>query len=72
MSRHILNEEGGVALATAETEDDRDFVFLDTAEALEEWTSKMRLELAAHEDKRCCLDTEADSLHHYGEKICLL
>ncbi len=72
MSRVTLNDEGGTGLATVEAGDSRDFVFLDTAEALQEWTAKMVLELAAHEDKRCCLDTEADSLHHYGEKICLL
>jgi ribonuclease D len=72
MSRHSLHDEGGGAVALVDTTEDKDFVFLDTAEALVEWTSRMQQELAAHEDKRCCLDTEADSLHHYGEKICLL
>ena len=49
-----------------------DFVFIDTAEALSQWVAQMRVAMAAHSDKRCCLDTEADSLHHYKEKICLL
>jgi ribonuclease D len=70
MSLPALQDEGGVATAPRVEPDD--FVFIDTAEALVNWTARMRVELEAHEDKRCCLDTEADSLHHFREKVCLL
>jgi ribonuclease D len=70
MSLPVLQDEGGVATAPGVEPDD--FVFIDTAEALADWTARMRVELEAHEDKRCCLDTEADSLHHFREKVCLL
>jgi ribonuclease D len=66
----MLQDEGGVATESRVEPDD--FVFIDTAEALADWTTRMRVELEAHEDKRCCLDTEADSLHHFREKVCLL
>lgn len=49
-----------------------DYEFIDTPEHLERWTTQMRAWLASSSDKRCCLDTEADSLHHYHEKLCLL
>lgn len=70
MSLPVLQDEGGVATEPRGEPDD--FVFIDTAEALADWTARMRVELEAHEDKRCCLDTEADSLHHFREKVCLL
>ena len=70
MSLPVLQDEGGVATEPRVEPDD--FVFIDTAEALADWTARMRVELDAHEDKRCCLDTEADSLHHFREKVCLL
>jgi ribonuclease D len=70
MSLPALQDEGGVATAPRVEPDD--FVFIDTAEALADWTARMRVELEAHSDKRCCLDTEADSLHHFREKVCLL
>lgn len=70
MSLPVLQDEGGVATVPRVEQDD--FVFIDTAEALVNWTARMRVELEAHEDKRCCLDTEADSLHHFREKVCLL
>ena len=70
MSLPVLQDEGGVATVPRVEPDD--FVFIDTAEALVNWTARMRVELEAHEDKRCCLDTEADSLHHFREKVCLL
>lgn len=50
----------------------KDWVFIDTSEQLSAWLAEMRKWLAASPDKRCCLDTEADSLHHYHEKLCLL
>lgn len=70
MSLNATQEDGGVALVPQLEQDD--FVFIDTAEALMDWTARMRIELEGHEDKRCCLDTEADSLHHFKEKVCLL
>lgn len=49
-----------------------DHEFIDTPSRLDEWIADMREWLAQSPDKRCCLDTEADSLHHYHEKLCLL
>lgn len=49
-----------------------DHVFIDTEASLRSWVAEMRLWLQQSPDKRCCLDTEADSLHHYHEKLCLL
>jgi len=49
-----------------------DFEFIDTPTHLERWIGHAREVLASGQDKRCCLDTEADSLHHYHEKLCLL
>lgn len=49
-----------------------DHEFIDTPEHLAKWLGEMRQWLATSPDKRCCLDTEADSLHHYHEKLCLL
>lgn len=49
-----------------------DHEFIDTPEHLAKWLGEMRQWLAESPDKRCCLDTEADSLHHYHEKLCLL
>lgn len=57
---------------TATTPAVKDWVFIDTSEQLSAWLVEMRQWLAASPDKRCCLDTEADSLHHYHEKLCLL
>lgn len=57
---------------TATTLAVKDWVFIDTSEQLSAWLAEMRQWLAASPDKRCCLDTEADSLHHYHEKLCLL
>ena len=50
----------------------KDYVFLDTPEALMEWVAESAVALEACGDYRCCLDTEADSLHHFREKLCLL
>ena len=49
-----------------------DYEFIDTPAHLGHWITQMRQWLAISPDKRCCLDTEADSLHHYHEKLCLL
>ena len=50
----------------------RDFEFIDTPAHLAEWIAASEAHLAATGENRCCLDTEADSLHHYHEKLCLL
>ncbi len=49
-----------------------DFVLIETEAALSRWLDEVREQIALTGDTRCCLDTEADSLHHYKEKLCLL
>ncbi|MFO1482275.1 MAG: HRDC domain-containing protein [Verrucomicrobiaceae bacterium] len=56
--------------AVAQVSEDHEFI--DTPSHLAEWIARMRAWLSQSPDKRCCLDTEADSLHHYHEKLCLL
>ncbi len=46
--------------------------YVDTQEALAALVQDMRLHQGADPSFRCCLDTEADSLHHYAEKLCLI
>lgn len=50
----------------------KDYVFIDSSEVLKRWVDDMKVWLEESNDSRCCLDTEADSLHHYHEKLCLL
>jgi ribonuclease D len=50
----------------------RDFEFIDTLEHLQRWVKESAEHLQATQETRVCLDTEADSLHHYNEKLCLL
>jgi ribonuclease D len=50
----------------------RDFEFISTSEHLERWIADSDAHLQAIGETRVCLDTEADSLHHYHEKLCLL
>jgi len=57
---------------TPGAESPRDFVFIDTAGDLQHWLTETEAHMAATGENRCCLDTEADSLHHYHEKLCLL
>lgn len=59
-------------ISEAEAAEPKDWVFIDTSAQLSDWVAEMREGLANSPDKRCCLDTEADSLHHYHEKLCLL
>ena len=49
-----------------------DFVWIDSEEQLVRWVGQARVARAASGMARACLDTEADSLHHYREKVCLL
>ena len=49
-----------------------DYEFIDTAEHLARWIAETEAHMEATGETRCCLDTEADSLHHYHEKLCLL
>jgi ribonuclease D len=46
--------------------------YVDTPEALAQVVADMRTLRAEAATMRCCLDTEADSLHHYAEKLCLI
>ena len=50
----------------------RDFAYLDTEESLRTWVEESAVAMEKSGDRRVCLDTEADSLHHYREKLCLL
>lgn len=50
----------------------RDFEFISTPEHLATWVQESDAHLQATGETRVCLDTEADSLHHYHEKLCLL
>jgi ribonuclease D len=65
---HQLAKTDAPVAAPAQT----DWVFIDTHAQLSAWVAEMHGWLATSPDKRCCLDTEADSLHHYHEKLCLL
>lgn len=49
-----------------------DYVFIDQPEHLQQWLAETEAHMQATGENRCCLDTEADSLHHYHEKLCLL
>lgn len=51
---------------------ERDFEFISTSDHLERWVKDSDAHLQATGETRVCLDTEADSLHHYHEKLCLL
>jgi ribonuclease D len=51
---------------------DSAMTYVDTDEALMRLVDDMRLCQQQTEAFRCCLDTEADSLHHYAEKLCLI
>lgn len=51
---------------------EKDFAYIDTAEALSHWIGEASAALDRGEDNRCCIDTEADSLHHFHEKLCLI
>lgn len=51
---------------------ERDFEFISTPDHLERWVADSDAHLQATGETRVCLDTEADSLHHYHEKLCLL
>lgn len=46
--------------------------YVDTDEALAALVQDMRQRQREETSFRCCLDTEADSLHHYAEKLCLI
>lgn len=49
-----------------------DYEFIDTPAHLARWLAETEAHMDAMGETRCCLDTEADSLHHYHEKLCLL
>jgi ribonuclease D len=60
------------AITAPPTSSVRDFEFISTSEHLERWIADSDAHLQAIGETRVCLDTEADSLHHYHEKLCLL
>lgn len=49
-----------------------DYVFIQKPDELSRWIVETERHMEAQGEERCCLDTEADSLHHYHEKLCLL
>ncbi len=49
-----------------------DYVFIHQPGELARWIAETERHMEALGEERCCLDTEADSLHHYHEKLCLL
>ena len=46
--------------------------YVDTPEKMAELVARVQAVAASTKDFRSCLDTEADSLHHYQEKLCLI
>ena len=50
----------------------RDFTYVDTDVGLAAVVADMWRHERSGPGFRCCLDTEADSLHHYAEKLCLI
>jgi len=46
--------------------------YVDSPEALASLVERIRQAQSRPEVFRCCLDTEADSLHHFQEKLCLI
>jgi ribonuclease D len=58
--------------ASEQTVSQRDFEFISTADHLDRWIECTQVHLETIGETRVCLDTEADSLHHYHEKLCLL
>jgi len=51
---------------------EKDFELISTPEHLATWLAESEAHMQATGETRVCLDTEADSLHHYHEKLCLL
>jgi len=49
-----------------------DYVFIDQPAELADWLAESERHMQQTGENRVCLDTEADSLHHYHEKLCLL
>lgn len=58
--------------STAETEREKDFLWIDTDEQLRELADSLARHLRDGDISRVYLDTEADSLHHFQEKLCLI
>lgn len=49
-----------------------DWHYIDSPSQLDAWVGEMKAAMRASANARCCIDTEADSLHHYQEKLCLI
>jgi ribonuclease D len=56
----------------AEVASERDYRYIDTQASLNDWVGEALVKLSKGNDSRCCIDTEADSLHHFHEKLCLI
>ncbi len=66
MSFEIMESEGSPVTAAS------DFVWLDTETALATFCNEAIARIRAGEFTAVYLDTEADSLHHFQEKLCLI
>jgi ribonuclease D len=64
----MQQDSPGVGVAT----EPAPFEFIDQHEHLLRWIEGSREHMRQSGETRVCLDTEADSLHHYNEKLCLL
>ena len=49
-----------------------DYIFIDSGDVLDQWVAEARAMINSGSEARCCIDTEADSLHHFQEKLCLI
>jgi len=46
--------------------------WIDQADQLDRFVGEIEQKIARKEVSACCVDTEADSLHHYQERLCLI
>lgn len=49
-----------------------EYTYIDSQDLLGQWVAESKEALDISGETRVCLDTEADSLHHYREKLCLI
>jgi ribonuclease D len=59
-------------VASGSVPPEKDYRYIDTQADLNDWVREALGTLENGGDSRCCIDTEADSLHHFHEKLCLI
>ena len=67
MSGHHSREPASPADAQRD-----DYAYIDSKEILDRWVGEARTMISSGTEARICIDTEADSLHHFQEKLCLI